>query len=212
MSFIPFWAGGQTPIKALVARCVMHWVGFKKGLIYVLSAVLLGNPTSLWASSCPELLNKTFPRLQDDQPESLCRYRGNVILVVNTASYCGFTSQYEDLERLHSKFQDKGFVVLGFPSNDFGNQEPGSNQQIAEFCTNTFGVKFPMFAKSHVRGAQANSLFSELSKLSDVPSWNFHKYLIDRQGKLVRSYSSAVKPSNRLIVGDIERALGGARP
>jgi hypothetical protein len=103
-------------------------------------------------TSCSPLLNKTFARLQDEKPQSLCQYAGQVVLVVNTASYCGFTSQYKGLEALHAKYKDKGLVVLGFPSNDFGSQEPGSAKEIAEFCTNTYGVKFPMFAKSHVRG------------------------------------------------------------
>ena len=164
------------------------------------------------AGSCPDLLNKTFPRLQDDAPQSLCQYRGNVVLVVNTASYCGFTQQYEGLEGLYARYKEKGLVVLGFPSNDFGKQEPGSNAQIAEFCTNTFGVKFPMFAKSSVRGPQSNALFAELARLSDAPSWNFHKYLIDRQGRLVRSYASAVSPSSRTLVADLERALRAPQP
>lgn len=164
------------------------------------------------AGSCPDLLNKTFPRLQDDAPQSLCQYRGNVVLVVNTASYCGFTQQYEGLEGLYARYKEKGLVVLGFPSNDFGKQEPGSNAQIAEFCTNTFGVKFPMFAKSSVRGPQSNALFAELARLSDAPSWNFHKYLIDRQGRLVRSYASAVSPSSRTLVADLERALRSPQP
>jgi glutathione peroxidase len=131
-------------------------------------------------------------------------------LVVNTASYCGFTQQYAGLEALYARYKDSGLVVLGFPSNDFGNQEPGTSAQIAEFCSNTFGVKFPMFAKTRVVGPQSNPLFSELSRLSDAPSWNFHKYLIDRKGRLVRSYASAVSPSSRTLVSDIERALRGS--
>lgn len=156
---------------------------------------------------CPGLLNHTFPRLQDDAPQNLCQYQGKVVLVVNTASYCGFTRQYEGLEKLYSRFKDQGLVVLGFPSNDFGNQEPGSNQQIAEFCTNTFGVKFPMLAKSGVKGSEANALFKSLAAQSEAPGWNFHKYIIDRQGRLVRSYSSSVSPSDRRLITDIERAL-----
>ncbi len=98
------------------------------------------------AASCPALLQHSFPRLQDEKPQSLCQYSGKVLLVVNTASYCGFTGQYEGLEQLHARYRDRGLVVLGFPSNDFA-QETGCNQQIAEFCSNTYGVKFPMFAK-----------------------------------------------------------------
>lgn len=166
--------------------------------------------TALSAQPCPAILNKTFPRLQDDAPQSLCQYQGKVLLVVNTASYCGFTQQYAGLEALYTRYKDSGLVVLGFPSNDFGNQEPGTSAQIADFCSNTFGVKFPMFAKTRVVGPQSNPLFSELSRLSDAPSWNFHKYLIDRNGRLVRSYASAVSPSSRTLVSDIERALRGS--
>jgi glutathione peroxidase len=160
------------------------------------------------SSTCPALLNKTFPRLQDEKPQSLCQYSGQVILVVNTASYCGFTSQYKGLEDLYAKYKGRGLVVLGFPSNDFGQQEPDSGQQIAEFCANTFGVKFPMFAKSSVKGAQANPLFAELAKLSGTtPKWNFYKYLIARDGRTVEAYNSLTAPDSRSLVADIEQAL-----
>jgi glutathione peroxidase len=157
-------------------------------------------------ASCSALLNKTFPRLQDDEPRSLCEFQGKVVLVVNTASYCGFTQQYEGLERLYRNYKDQGLVVLGFPSNDF-SQEPGSNQQIAEFCSNTFSVRFPMFAKTKVKGPAANLLFSELARLAEAPGWNFHKYLIGRDGKLVSSYSSAVSPESRRLQSDLQAAL-----
>jgi len=161
------------------------------------------------APACPPLLNKTFPRLQDEKPQSLCQYSGKVLLVVNTASYCGFTDQYKGLEALHAKYKDRGLVVLGFPSNDFGNQEPGSAKEIAEFCTNTYGVKFPMFAKSSVRGDNANPLFAELSKASGTrPKWNFYKYLVGRNGQVIDSYSSMTSPDDRTLVRDIEKALG----
>lgn len=159
--------------------------------------------------ACPALLDKTFPRLQDEKPQSLCQYSGKVLLVVNTASYCGFTDQYRGLEALHSKYKDRGLVVLGFPSNDFGNQEPGSGKQIADFCSNTYGVKFPMFAKSSVRGDQANPLFTELSKASGTrPKWNFYKYLVGRNGQVIDAYSSMTAPDDRDLVRDIEKALG----
>lgn len=175
-----------------------------------LALAILGLPAIASATSCPSLLNKTFPRLQDDAPQSLCQYAGSVVLVVNTASYCGFTKQYEGLEALHKRYSDKGLVVLGFPSNDF-SQEPGSNKEIAEFCTNTFSVKFPMFAKTVVKGSLANPLFAELIRQSDAPGWNFHKYLIDRDGKLFRSYSSMVDPTGRRMVSDIETLLAQTR-
>ena len=160
------------------------------------------------AVACPVLLNQTFPRLQDEKPQSLCQYSGKVLLVVNTASYCGFTDQYKGLEALHAKYKDRGLVVLGFPSNDFGNQEPGDSKQIAEFCSNTYGVKFPMFAKTSVRGDNANPLFAELSKASGTrPKWNFYKYLVWRNGQVIDSYSSMTSPDDRDLVRDIEKAL-----
>src|SRR3990167_5463873 len=115
-------------------------------------------------NACPALLQLTQPRLQDEKPVNLCEHAGKVVLVVNTASYCGFTGQYKSLEALDATYRSRGLVVLGFPSNDFGQQEPGSGKEIAEFCENTFGVKFPMFAKSRVvasAGASANPLFAD---------------------------------------------------
>lgn len=159
------------------------------------------------SAGCPALLNQTFAQLQDDEPRSLCEFQGKVVLVVNTASFCGFTQQYEGLEALYRNYKDQGLVVLGFPSNDFGNQEPGSNQQIAEFCSNTFSIRFPMFAKTKVRGPGANPLFAELARLAEAPGWNFHKYLIGRDGRLVSSYSSAVSPNSRRLRSDLQAAL-----
>ena len=161
------------------------------------------------AASCPSILNQRFNRLQDDAPQNLCQYAGKVVLVVNTASYCGFTGQYEGLEALYAKYQPKGLVVLGFPSNDFGSQEPGDSKQIADFCFNTYGVKFPMFSKSSVSGKDANPLHAELAKITGTaPKWNFYKYLIDRSGKVVGSYPSRVGPDDAKLVGAIEKALG----
>jgi len=160
------------------------------------------------ASACPVLLNKTFPRLQDEKPQSLCQYSGKVLLVVNTASYCGFTGQYKGLEALHAKYKDRGLVVLGFPSGDFGEQEKATNKEIAEFCANTYSVKFPMFAKSHVTGAEANPLFAELTKASGTrPKWNFYKYLVARDGRVIDAYSSMTSPDDRDLVRDVEKAL-----
>jgi glutathione peroxidase len=159
-------------------------------------------------SACPALLQQTFPRLQDEQPQSLCQYRGKVVLVVNTASYCGFTPQYEGLEALYAKYSARGLVVLGFPSNDFGQQEPGQGKEIADFCFNTYGVKFPMFGKTVVKGKDANPLFAALTRATGkAPGWNFHKYLIDRQGKAVASFDSDVTPTSAVLVGSVEKAL-----
>ena len=160
------------------------------------------------ASSCNPLLSHTFPRLQDEAPQNLCQYQGKVILVVNTASFCGFTSQYEGLEKIYAKYKDKGFVVLGFPSNDFGQQEPGSNKEIADFCKNTYDVKFPMFAKSSVSGSNPNPLFKMLiAKTGTTPKWNFYKYLIDRKGNVVDSFGSVTKPTSNSITEQIEKLL-----
>lgn len=159
-------------------------------------------------AGCPAILQHTFPRLQDEKPQALCQYTGKVVLVVNTASFCGFTPQYKGLEALDSKYRSRGLVVLGFPSNDFA-QESGSNKDIAEFCENTFGVKFPMFAKSSVRGVDANPLFKELAQASGTtPKWNFYKYLIGRDGKVVDSYSSMTAPDDRSFVRAVEKELG----
>lgn len=159
--------------------------------------------------ACPALLDRRFPRLQDERPQDLCQYGGKVVVVVNTASYCGFTPQYKGLEALDRRYRARGLVVLGFPTNDFGAQEPGSNRDIAAFCENTFGVQFPMFAKSTVKGPQANPLFEDLAQRTGArPGWNFHKYLIGRDGETVRSYSSRVTPEDPGFLADLERLLG----
>ena len=159
-------------------------------------------------AACPAILKQTFNRLQDEAPQNLCQYAGKVVLVVNTASYCGFTNQYEGLEALYAKYGSKGLVVLGFPSNDFGKQEPGNSKEIADFCYNTYGVKFPMFAKSVVSGPAPNPLYVDLIKQTGkTPAWNFHKYLIDRHGKVVESFPSKVTPDDKKLVGAVEKAL-----
>jgi glutathione peroxidase len=159
------------------------------------------------AAACPALLQRTVPRLQDEKPQDLCQFKGQVTLVVNTASFCGYTSQYKGLEALYSQYRARGLVVLGFPSNDF-SQEPGGNKQIAEFCESTFGVKFPMFAKTTITGTKADPLFAELARRTGVkPGWNFHKYLISRDGQTVTSYASNVDPQDRSLVRDIEKLL-----
>jgi len=178
-----------------------------------LLGALLAGPTLAMAAeaapaACPALLQKTFNRLQDDAPQNLCQYAGKVLLVVNTASYCGFTPQYEGLEKLYAAYGAQGLVVLGFPSNDFGQQEPGKGKDIADFCFNTYGVKFPMFEKSVVTGKNANPLFLDLAKAGGgSPRWNFYKYLVGRDGKLIDSYSSMTSPDGSTIVSDVKKAL-----
>jgi glutathione peroxidase len=158
-------------------------------------------------AECPAVLRQTVERLQDEKPQNLCQYAGQVVLVVNTASFCGFTPQYKSLEALYDKYKDKGLVVLGFPSNDF-SQEPGNNQKIADFCENTYGVKFPMFSKTTVRGSDASPLFKQLTQITDTaPKWNFYKYLISRDGKQIKSYNSTTDPMDKAFLAEVEKLL-----
>ena len=160
------------------------------------------------AASCPALLDREFNRLQTGKPESLCQYRGKVLLIVNTASYCGYTHQYEGLEALYRKYKDRGLVVLGFPTNDFGEQEPGSNKEIAEFCRLTYGVEFPMFEKTTVKSLAANPLYADLiARTGQGPKWNFHKYVVDRSGNAVAAFASRVEPNDRELTALIEKLL-----
>lgn len=154
------------------------------------------------------LLDHIFARLNGGPAENLTRYAGRVILVVNTASYCGLTPQYAGLQKLYANYRDRGFVVLGFPSNEFGMQEPGTEAQIADFCTSFYHVDFPIFAKTTVTQSQANDFHIVLGeKTGDWPKWNFHKYLIDRSGSEVLSFSSAISPDDPVLIAAIERFL-----
>jgi glutathione peroxidase len=164
--------------------------------------------TNAAESACAPLLRHSFTPIQGGNAHSLCRYQGKVLLVVNTASQCGFTYQYEGLEALYRKYRDKGLVVVGFPSNDFGGQEPGTNKDIAEFCRTKYGVQFPMYEKVSVTRLDDNALYADLAvKTGAKPRWNFHKYLIDRSGDRVQSYASSVEPDSRELVRAIERLL-----
>ena len=162
------------------------------------------------AAPCSALLNRSELRLQDEKPQDLCQYAGQVVVVVNTASFCSYTPQYKALESLYQRYRNRGLVVLGFPSNDF-SQEPGTNKEVADFCENTFNVKFPMFTKSQVSasaGPALNPLFAELSRRTGAaPQWNFHKYLIARDGSAVISRASDVDPASRGFIQDIEKLL-----
>ena len=158
-------------------------------------------------AACAGLLQQNVLRLQDEKPQSLCQYSGKVVVVVNTASFCGFTPQYQGLEALYTKYQSKGLVVLGFPSNDF-SQESGSNKDIAAFCENTFGVKFPMFTKTSVTGKDASPLFKQLAEVTGtVPRWNFYKYVIARNGSTAVSFNSMTSPDSGAMVREIEKQL-----
>lgn len=145
----------------------------------------------------------------DGQPKALSDYKGKVLLVVNTASQCGYTPQYAGLVRLHEKLKDKGFSVLGFPSNDFGAQEPGSDQEIAQFCDAKFHVSFPMFSKSVVKGSGKTPLYAFLTQAAQPGEvkWNFEKFLIGKDGKVAGRYPSSVDPEDAKLLADIESAL-----
>jgi glutathione peroxidase len=157
-------------------------------------------------SNCGTPLNYEMQNI-DGTPVSLCDYAGKVVLAVNTASFCGYTPQYEQLEALYQKYRDRGFVILGFPANEFGEQEPGSNKDIKNFCEEKYKVTFPMFSKTVVKGENPNPFYKTLiQKTGEEPLWNFHKYLIDRKGNVV-SYKSAVRPLSKPLVADIEKAL-----
>ena len=170
------------------------------------------SPQSGPSAACPRLLRHTHDRLQDEKPQSLCQYTGQVVVVVNTASFCGFTPQYKGLEDLYARYKGRGLVVLGFPSNDF-SQEPDSNQKIADFCENTFGVKFPMFSKTSVTGNQAVPLFKQLAELTGTrPRWNFYKYVIARDGTHAVAFSSMTGPQDKSFVAEVEKQLSVKLP
>ena len=175
--------------------------------ILIASLLLLGSASVLACDS--ELLDKDFRKLASEDEVNLCEaYEGNVVLVVNTASKCGNTPQYDGLEKLYTEYGERGLVVLGFPSNDFMGQEPGTEEQIEEFCRLTYGVQFPMFEKTSVRKDDAHPFFAELAAESGTyPTWNFHKFLIGRDGKLISEFSPRTQPYDRQLVGAIETAL-----
>ena len=146
-------------------------------------------------------------------PVNLSNYRGKVLLIVNTASECGFTPQFEDLEKLYNEFKDEDFEILAFPSNDFGGQEPLDGEAIQEFCELNYNVSFPIFEKSHVKGSRVNKLYEFLSnkrlngRFNSVPKWNFHKYLIDKDGRLVNYYFTMTNPNSSKIRNAITNLL-----
>lgn len=174
----------------------------------IVAAVCL--TASAWAhAACSTLLDRSFRPLASETPVNLCeKFEGKVLLVVNTASKCGFTPQYDALEKLHAELESRGFAVLGFPSNDFMSQEPGTEKEIREFCTLTYGVKFPMFQKVSVKGDAADAFYKELAAQGGgEPGWNFHKYLISKDGKVLQAFGSRVKPDAPELRAAIEAAL-----
>lgn len=176
---------------------------------YLAGAVLFLTATFSLASS-DALLDQEFRRLASDEVVNLGEaYAGKVVLIVNTASKCGNTPQYDGLEKLYQDYGDKGFVVLGFPSNDFMGQEPGTEAEIQEFCRLTYKVKFPMFEKTTVKKGNAHPFFEQLAAASGTyPRWNFHKFLIGRDGQLISQFSPRTKPDDSELVSEIEAALG----
>lgn len=178
-------------------------------ILAVLGGVFTALMLNAQAASIYDIPLKTI----DGQPASLKDYQGKVLLIVNVASKCGLTPQYEGLEALHRKYQQDGLVVLGFPCNDFAGQEPGTNEEIKEFCSTRFQVSFPLYDKLHVKGAQQHPLYRHLTgKGSPFPGdvkWNFGKFLVDRQGKLVKRFEPAVKPDAPELVKAVEQELKG---
>lgn len=185
-----------------------------KCFIGIALAGLLSAANAVAATAPESVLDFSFRKLASKEQVSLQQaYAGQVLLIVNTASKCGNTPQYEGLEAMYGKYQARGFAVLGFPSNDFMGQEPGDEAQIAEFCTLTYGVKFPMFEKVQVRGNDAAPLFQMLAKQTgEAPGWNFHKYLIDRQGHVVASFAHRTQPDDARLVAAIEKLLASPQP
>ncbi len=181
-------------------------------LVVVIVAVLIW-----WRmpAADPKAFEKTaydfsFKTLAGADPLPLKSFEGKVLLVVNTASKCGFTKQYEGLEKLYKSYKEKGLVVIGVPSNDFGAQEPGFAQEIARFCSLTYGVTFPMTAKETVSGSDAHPFYGwarSILGFGTAPKWNFHKYLINRQGKLVDYFHSTTSPDSDRVITAIEKAL-----
>lgn len=160
-------------------------------------------------------LNQNFYSFQvnniDDKPVDLKDFKGKVLLVVNVASRCGYTNQYEGMEKLYDTYKDKGFAVLGFPANNFGKQEPGTNAEIKTFCTSTYGVSFPMFAKISVKGDDIHPLYNFLTtskkEFEGEISWNFNKFLIDQNGNIIARYPSSTEPMADEVLTDINKAL-----
>lgn len=178
-----------------------------KKFFYTAGIILFIMTTDLQAKTCPKSLDFEIKRLGEDKIESLCKYSGKVILVVNTASKCGFTPQYEGLEKLYNDRKDENFVILGFPSHDF-YQEPATEKDIKDFCSLTYDVKFPMFTKMNVRGDKAHPFYKNLAnETNSAPKWNFWKYLIDKKGNVVKSFSMVTSPSGNKLNNMIDELL-----
>lgn len=162
---------------------------------------------STYSYSCSDLLNSELRVLDSSEKRNMCEYKGDVLLVVNVASRCGYTYQYESLQALYDKYKDQGLTIIGIPSRDF-RQEFSEESSVAEFCSTEYGVNFPMFATTKVRGDKAHPFYKKLSAQSGMtPNWNFNKYLIDRNGKVYKGYRAKVKPDSELLINSIEKLL-----
>ena len=180
-------------------------------ILFSLVAALLtiGQTRPVGSTKVPAALNFTMNSI-DGKAVELSRYQGQVVLMVNVASQCGFTPQYAGLEELHKKYAGKGLRILGFPSNDFGEQEPGSNSEIAQFCKQNYGVEFDMFSKIVVKGPGQAPLYKYLTGYPKSPGpidWNFEKFLVGRNGEVIGRFKSDVEPDSKQLVGAIEAAL-----
>ena len=178
-----------------------------KKLINSITVVLLLMTDFAYAGTCPEYLNQSFKKLHSETTLNLCEaYAGKPILIVNTASFCGYTPQFAGLEKLYKQYKDKGLVVLGFASDDF-NQEADNDKAIADVCFINYGVTFDMFSPIHVKGDKAHTLFKALTGQSSEPAWNFNKYLLDKDGKVVKYFDSNVAPESAAMKQAIESLL-----
>ncbi len=183
----------------------LHWIAKALWLLAMIGGITMSNATTIYDFSADRI---------DGSAESLRTYEGKVLLVVNTASKCGFTKQYDGLQELWQRYQDRGLVVLGFPANNFMRQEPGENEEIESFCRLNFGVNFPLFAKISVRGRDIHPLFAWLTSKEENPefagkvSWNFNKFLISRDGRLINRFGSKTEPLSAELVEAVEAALG----
>ena len=174
----------------------------------LLALALMASAFTASANTCPDILKFMKRKLNSQETVNMCKeFQGKTLLIVNTASYCGFTPQFEGLEAMYDQYKSQDFVVLGFPSHEF-NQEAKDEGKTAELCELTYGVKFPMFEPTDVKGENADPMYRMLAEATgEAPSWNFNKYLVDKQGNILKHYPSKVTPSDDVLINDVEKAL-----